>query len=57
MESQLLLLETNYLYKAYIEMLLNYGSDASSTQLISIFWYRNSPGELKENSGYAKWLN
>jgi hypothetical protein len=46
--------ETNYHYKAYIEKLLNYGSDASITHLISSFWYLDSPGELKENTGYAK---
>jgi hypothetical protein len=45
--------ETNYHYKAYIVKLLNYGSDASSTNLISSFWYLDSPEELKENTGYA----
>jgi len=40
--------ETNYHYKAYIEKILNYGSDASSTHLISSFWYFDSPGELKQ---------
>ena len=49
--------ETNYHYKAYIEKLLNYGSDASSTHLISSFWYLDSPGELKENTGYTKRSN
>jgi hypothetical protein len=49
--------ETNYHYKAYIEKLLNYSSDASSTHLISSFWYLYSPGELKENTGYVKRSN
>ena len=49
--------ETNYYSKVYIEKLLNYGSDASSTHLISRFWYLDSPGELKENTGYAEKLN
>jgi len=49
--------ETNYHYKAYLEKLLNYGSDASETHLVSIFWYLDSPGELTDNSGYAKRLN
>jgi len=49
--------ETNYHYKAYIEKLLNYDSDASSTHLISSFWYLDSPGELKQNTGYVKRLN
>jgi len=48
--------EKNYHYKAYIEK-LNYGSDASSTHLISSFWYLDSPGEPKENTGYAKRSN
>ena len=48
--------ETNYHYKAYIEKLLNYGSDESGTHLVSNFWYLDSPGELKISSGYAKRL-
>ena len=39
--------ETNYHYKAHILKPLNYDSDASSNQLISSFWYVNSPGEIK----------
>ena len=42
--------ETNYHYKAYLEKLLNYGSDASCTHLLSIFWFLDSPtsdGALK----------
>jgi len=46
--------ETNYHYKAHIEKLLNYGPDASSTHLISRFWYVDSPVELKVNTAYAK---
>ena len=49
--------ETNYHYKAYLEKLLNYGFDASGTHLVSNFWYPDSPGELKDNSDYAKRLN
>jgi len=49
--------ETNYHYKVYIVKLLNYGSDATSTNLISSFWYLDSPEELKENTGYAKRSN
>ena len=30
--------ETNYHYKAYLEKLLNYGSDASGMHLVSSFW-------------------
>jgi hypothetical protein len=48
------LLEKNYHYKAYIEKLLNYGCDASSTHLISSSWYLDSPGGIKENTGYSK---
>jgi hypothetical protein len=44
--------ETNYHYKAYFENLLNYGSDASDTHLVSNFWFIDSPGELPSNSGY-----
>jgi len=46
--------KTNYHYKAYVEKLLNCGSDASSIHLISRFWYLDSPGQLKKNTGYAK---
>ena len=49
--------ETNYHYKAYLEKLVNYGSDASGTHLVSSFWNLDSFGELKDNSGYAKLLN
>ena len=55
--------ETNYHYKAYLEKLLNYGSDASGTHLVSSFWYLDSSatdGKLsadKENKGYATRLN
>ena len=47
------LYDTNYHYKAYLEKLLNYGSDASGTHLVSSFWYLDSPGELKDNTSYA----
>ena len=49
--------ETSYHYKAYLEKLLNYGSDASSTHLVSSFWYLDSSGELKDNSGFVKRLH
>ena len=48
--------ETNYHYNAFLEKVLNYGSDTSGTRLISSIWYIDSPtsdGALKENSGYA----
>jgi hypothetical protein len=49
--------EKNYHYKTYIEKLINYGSDASGTRQFSGFWYPDSPGELKDNIGYAKRLD
>ena len=52
--------ESNYHYKAYIEKLLNYGSDASGTHLLSSFWFldsRTGDGALKDNTGYATRLN
>ena len=39
--------ETNYHYKANFEKLLNYGSDASGTHLVSSLWYLDSSQELK----------
>jgi hypothetical protein len=39
----------------YLEKLLNYGSDASGTHLVSSFWFLDSPtsdGALKDNSGH-----
>ena len=38
-------------------MLLNYGSDASRTHVVSSFLHLDSPGELKDKSVYAKQLN
>jgi hypothetical protein len=38
---------TNYHYKAYLENLLNYGSNASGTHLISNLWYLDSSGGTK----------
>ena len=49
--------ETSYRYKAYLEKLLNYGSDASGTHLVSSFWYLYSSSELKDKIGYATRLN
>jgi hypothetical protein len=34
--------ESNYHDKAYLENLLNYGSDASGTHLLSGFWFLDS---------------
>jgi hypothetical protein len=48
--------ETNYYYKAYFESLLNYGSDASDTHLVYNFWFLDSSGTLKDNSGYSNRL-
>jgi len=45
--------ETNYHYKAYLEKLLNYGSDASGTHLVSSLWCLESSQELKDNNGYS----
>jgi hypothetical protein len=45
--------ETNYHYKAYLEKILNYSSDASGTNLVSNLWYLDSSGELKDNNGYT----
>ena len=51
--------ETNYHFKAYLEKLLNYCSDASGRHLrvVSSFWYLDSSSELKDNTGYATRLN
>jgi hypothetical protein len=55
--------ETNYHYKAYLEKLLNYGSDATGTHLVSSFWFLDSPTsdgaikDIKDNSGYTSRLN
>jgi hypothetical protein len=51
---------TNYHYKAYIEKLLNYGSDATEAHLLFSFWILDSPtsnGAIKDNSGYTSRLN
>jgi hypothetical protein len=45
--------ETNYHYKAYLEKLLNYGSEASGTHLMSSLWYLDSSQELKDNNDYT----
>jgi hypothetical protein len=48
--------ETNYHYKAYLERLLNNGSDASGMHLVSTFWFLDSPtsdGALRDKSGHA----
>ena len=49
--------ETNYHYKAYLEKLLNCGSDASGTHLVCSLWYLDSSNELKDNTDYATRIN
>jgi len=52
--------EANYHYKAYLEKVLNYGSDASGTHLLSSFWFLNSPttdGALQNNTGHTTRLH
>jgi hypothetical protein len=52
--------QTNYHNKAYLEKILNYGSDASGTHLVSCSWFLDSATgdeELKNNSGYTTRLN
>ena len=52
--------ESNYDYKAYLEKLLNYGSAASGTHLLSSVWFLDSPttdGALKKNAGHATRLH
>jgi hypothetical protein len=52
--------ENNYHYKYYLEKLLNYGSDTTSTHLITSFWYPDTAtgdGLIKAepgNSGYVR---
>jgi hypothetical protein len=54
--------ENIYHYKYYLEKLLDYGSDANSTHLITSFWYPDTAtddGLLKAdagNSGYVRRL-
>jgi hypothetical protein len=45
--------ETNYHYKTYLDKLLNYGSDASGTHLVSGLWYLDCTQELKDNNSYT----
>ena len=49
--------EANHHYKAYLEKLLNYGSDACGRHLVTSFWYLDSSSEPKDNTGYATRLN
>jgi hypothetical protein len=51
------LYETNYHYKAYLEKLLNYVSEASGTHLVSNLCHLDSSQELKDNNGYTTRLN
>lgn len=39
----------NYGYKAYLQTLLKYGSDAKSSQLSSHCFYKDTPGKLDDN--------
>jgi hypothetical protein len=54
--------ENNYHCSAYLESVLNYGSDASQTRPVTNFWFLDTPagdGSLKAdatNKGYAKRL-
>lgn len=36
-----------YAYRAYIETLLNYGSDAKESHLTSALWYNDTPGHME----------
>ena len=42
--------------QGFLEKLLNYGSDASCTHLVSSFWYLDSSQELKDNNCYITHL-
>ena len=54
---------TSYHYKAYLEEPLNYGVDASGTNLVSTVWFLDSAAtdvsrsEDKTNTGYVTRLN
>jgi hypothetical protein len=45
-----------YPYRAYIETLLSYGSAAKESQLTSVMWYKDTPGQqgkrTKGNKGF-----
>ena len=46
--------ETNNYFQAYLEKLLNYGSDASNMHLVSSFWFLVSAtihGAFNDNKG------
>lgn len=46
-----------YMYKAYIESLLNYGRSAKTSHLTSRLWYKDTAGkfnDFKENEGLLK---
>lgn len=47
-----------YAYRAYIETLLNYGSDAKNSHLTSCLWYDDTPGSMDslsdDNTGFKK---
>lgn len=47
----------NYGYRAYLETLLNYGSDAKSSHLSTHLWHKdtaNNMGPVTANTGYSK---
>lgn len=46
----------NYNYRAYIENLLNYGSDAKTSHLTSTMWHKDEAGKMNDstNKGYIK---
>ncbi|XP_012278358.2 uncharacterized protein F54H12.2-like [Orussus abietinus] len=47
-----------YVYRAYIETLLNYGSDAKKSHLTSSLWYGNTAGKMNcvdgDNEGHKR---
>jgi hypothetical protein len=46
-----------YPYRAYIETLLSYGPAAKESQLTSVMWYKDTPGQqdkrTKDNKGFT----
>ena len=54
-----LVTDTNntYPYRAYLENLLNYGTQAKESQLTSVFWYKDTAGHMDArtaNKGFKK---
>lgn len=42
-----------YSYRAYLETLLSYGSDAKDSQLTSALYYKDTPGHMDERNPHA----